>query len=152
MISQVSRLRRSGIRAVAQNTQPMAQPTCDERQTLTAPGLCNGIKHRLDGQTIMRAEEQLLKAVDRRGDRSLADAAAAAGVAIASRSRRGDLKVARPDRRVAECRVRPRPRSDRRIDSLGDIERAGLAGEDLRGQVSRVEHGAIALEEYGGRG
>ena len=37
MISQVSRLRRRAIRAVAQKTQPMAQPTCEERQRLTAP-------------------------------------------------------------------------------------------------------------------
>ena len=43
-ISQVARLRRRGIRAVAQKTQPIAQPTCDDRQTLTAPGLCSGIK------------------------------------------------------------------------------------------------------------
>ena len=44
MISQVSRLRRCGIRAVAQKTHPIGQPTCDDRQTLTAPGLCSGIK------------------------------------------------------------------------------------------------------------
>ena len=43
MISQVSRFRRLVMRAVAQKRQPMAQPTWDDRQTLTAPGLWSGM-------------------------------------------------------------------------------------------------------------
>ena len=35
---------RLGIRAVAQKAHAITQPTCDERQRLTAPGLWSGIR------------------------------------------------------------------------------------------------------------
>ena len=71
MISQVARLRRVAIREVAQKSQAIAQPTCDERQTLTAPGLVQRDQHGLDRQPVVQPEQELLEAVRGRGDAPL---------------------------------------------------------------------------------
>ena len=42
-ISHANKWRLSPIRPVAQNTQPMAQPTCEDRHTVKQPGLSRGI-------------------------------------------------------------------------------------------------------------
>ena len=88
MISQVSRFRRTGILAVAQNTQPMAQPTCDERQTLTAPGLCNGMSTDSRGRpSVVRKRSFWKPSTGEMSERS--HVSLGIGRSTASRSRRG---------------------------------------------------------------
>ena len=92
-ISQVARFRRLGIRAVAQKSQAIAQPTCDERQTLTAPGLWSGIR------TVSTARPSASgtgasEAVDRRSDRAVQGQAGQGADAIAEEP--GDLELPAP--------------------------------------------------------
>ena len=137
-ISQVARLRRVGIRAVAQKAQPIAQPTCDERQTLTAPGLCSGIRTVSTARPSCGQEPELLEAVARRGRRR---GRASAGAGRRSRRRAaagpGTTGPRPPGRGCPGRRIAVR---SRRTARSVDPERRGRGQEGVGGLVAGVEH------------
>ena len=101
MISHVSRLRRCAIRAVAQKTHPMGQPTCDDRQRLTAPGLCSGIRTVSTAKTVAASGTEASEI--RRSARSLI-APSQSGQRESNRFTQppGNLKITPPDHGIMD--------------------------------------------------